>query len=145
MVGISEAMDRFGMTARALHYYEQRGLIRSRRRPDRSRCYDAAGILTLTWIARLRRLGIRLADIETLLRDDLDEARVMAGARALLRSRQAAVAAELERIGDVLAFLAGDRKIEPWAHPEVPLRRRAREALRRDRAAEPTDQAWPRG
>lgn len=84
-------MDRFGLTARALRYYEQRGILRAGRRPDRSRCYDAAGIRTLTWIARLRRLGISLADIEDLIRDDPEEAKVAAGARALLVARQAAV------------------------------------------------------
>lgn len=120
VVGISEVMARFGLTARALHYYEQRGLLRSVRRPDRSRCYDAAGIRRLTWIARLRRLGIGLADIEALLRDGADETRVRTGARALLMARQAVVAAELQRICDVLAFLDGEGKIESRAQGRPP-------------------------
>jgi MerR family transcriptional regulator, thiopeptide resistance regulator len=98
-----------GLTVRALHYYEQIGLLRpSRRTSAGHRLYDGADIARLYRISLLRRLGFPLEQITSVLEDPgwqlaaavdrhLDQAQHRAAAAAGLCTRLAGLAAELAR------------------------------------------------
>ena len=60
-LGLSNAMRIFGLTARALRFYEEKGLIEAHRDRLNCRYYDATARNRLEWIARLRREGLTLA------------------------------------------------------------------------------------
>ena len=66
-LGIASAMRLYGFTARALRFYEERGLIEARRDRLNSRFYDATARGRLEWISRLRRIGLALSDVEAVL------------------------------------------------------------------------------
>jgi DNA-binding transcriptional MerR regulator len=96
-----------GLTVRALHYYDEIGLLTpSRRSSAGHRLYDAADVARLYRISLLRRLGFPLDQIGSVLEDpgwqlaaavdrhlSLTQDRVAIAAR--LSSRLAAMAAEL--------------------------------------------------
>ncbi|MBL8553160.1 MAG: MerR family transcriptional regulator [Phenylobacterium sp.] len=111
-LGIAGAMRLYGMTARALRFYEERGLIEARRDRQNARFYDPAARRRLEWISRLRRAGVGLPEIEAVL-----EAEVESEARALaaetLTARRAKLAAEMAALDEVIIDL--DR-------PETPRR-----------------------
>lgn len=59
-----------GLTVRALHYYDQIGLLRpSRRSAAGHRLYDAADVARLYRLSLLRRLGFPLDQITGVLED----------------------------------------------------------------------------
>jgi MerR family transcriptional regulator, thiopeptide resistance regulator len=59
-----------GLTVRALHYYDEIGLLRpSRRSSAGHRLYDAADVARLYRISLLRRLGFPLEQITSVLED----------------------------------------------------------------------------
>jgi DNA-binding transcriptional MerR regulator len=66
-VAMSDACRRFGLTARALRFYEERGLVEAHRDRRNYRYYDAVACGRLEWIARLRRGGLSLIEIEQVL------------------------------------------------------------------------------
>ena len=63
---ISDLSDEFGVTARALRFYEDEGLIAPERRGTQ-RIYSHRDRARLAWILRGRRVGLSLADIKELL------------------------------------------------------------------------------
>src|ERR1017187_2792145 len=98
-----------GLTVRALHYYEQIGLLRpSQRSPAGHRLYDSADVARLYRISLLRRLGFPLDQITSVLNDPewqltgavdrhLGHTQRRAASAARLCPRLAAMAAELAR------------------------------------------------
>lgn len=68
---ISELSKLYGLTPRAIRFYEERGLVETSR--DRLNCrrFDARARDRLRLIADLRRAGLTLGDIEEIL--DLEE------------------------------------------------------------------------
>ena len=66
-IGISAARRLFGLSARALRHYEERGLIEARRDRNNIRYYDAKTLDRLAWIARLRRADVPLTDVKEFL------------------------------------------------------------------------------
>jgi DNA-binding transcriptional MerR regulator len=65
---ISEVTKNFNVSTRMLRYYEQTGLIKSRRREDYAyRVYDEEALMRLRQILILRRLRIPLKQIKALL------------------------------------------------------------------------------
>jgi DNA-binding transcriptional MerR regulator len=103
-LGLSNAMRVFGMTARALRFYEEKGLIEARRDRFNARYYDPVARNRLEWIARLRRAGVSLPDIEDVLEIE-DEAGRRQAALAKVARRREAVAKELSAIDGALAEL----------------------------------------
>lgn len=97
---VADARRLFGLTGRALRYYEELGLVVAHRDSANARWYDAAGRRRLSWIARLRRF-MPLHEIAEVLRAEEEEP---AGGRpfALRRLDHRRVALE-----DELAALAG--------------------------------------
>src|SRR5215211_5853600 len=72
---IGELCDEFGVTARALRFYEDEALIAPERRGTQ-RIYSSRDRARLAWILRGRRVGLSLADIKELLDlYDLDDNR----------------------------------------------------------------------
>jgi DNA-binding transcriptional MerR regulator len=67
LVSINIVMARFGLTARAIRYYEAFGLIASTRDRRNYRCFDYRVAARLELISRLRRAGIALGDIGRVL------------------------------------------------------------------------------
>lgn len=103
-LGLSNAMRVFGMTARALRFYEEKGLIEARRDRFNARYYDPVARERLAWIARLRRANISLPDIQEVLEYD-DEAAVRASAQRKLTARREALKQELASVETTLAEL----------------------------------------
>lgn len=68
LLKISEASKAFGVSARMLRYYEQNGLIESRRMPGYAyRVYDETAVSRLRQIILLRKLRISIKDIRIVL------------------------------------------------------------------------------
>jgi DNA-binding transcriptional MerR regulator len=98
-----------GLTVRALHYYEQVGLLRPSARSDAGhRLYDAGDVARLYRISLLRRLGFPLDQITSVLEDPqwqlaaavdrhLADTQRQAAHTARLCTRLARMAAELAR------------------------------------------------
>ena len=63
---IGELCDEFGVTARALRFYEDEELIAPERRGTQ-RLYTDRDRARLAWILRGKRVGLSLADIKELL------------------------------------------------------------------------------
>jgi DNA-binding transcriptional MerR regulator len=101
-----------GLTVRALHHYDELGLVvPSRRTPAGHREYDAAGVRRLYQVVALRRLGFALADVKALLdgaaydpretvRRQLAETDRRLAAESALRDRLTHLLAVLDRGGE---------------------------------------------
>jgi DNA-binding transcriptional MerR regulator len=63
---IGELCDEFGVTARALRFYEDEALIAPERRGTQ-RLYSDRDRARLAWILRGKRVGLSLSDIKELL------------------------------------------------------------------------------
>lgn len=72
---ISDLTSEFGITARALRFYEDEGLIAPARRGT-ARIYSRRDRARLAWILRGKRVGFSLADIREMIDlYDLDDGR----------------------------------------------------------------------
>ncbi|WP_322965923.1 MerR family transcriptional regulator [Sphingomonas fuzhouensis] len=72
---ITELCTEFGVTARALRFYEDEGLISPQRRGTQ-RIYSQRDRARLAWILRGKRVGFSLADIREMIDlYDLDDGR----------------------------------------------------------------------
>jgi DNA-binding transcriptional MerR regulator len=73
---ITQLCDEFGVTARALRFYEDEGLI-SPRRNGLARVYSWRDRARLAWILRGKRVGFSLSDIREMIDlYDADDGRV---------------------------------------------------------------------
>jgi DNA-binding transcriptional MerR regulator len=66
MYSISDLSEEFGVTARALRFYEDEGLIAPIRRGT-TRIYTKRDRARLAWILRAKRVGFSLADIREMI------------------------------------------------------------------------------
>jgi len=65
LIKAGDLSNRYGVSTRTLRYYEEIGLIQSRRTEDYAyRMYDAASIKKLEQILILRKLNIGIKDIQ---------------------------------------------------------------------------------
>lgn len=78
-LALSSVTQMYGLTARALRFYEERDLIHAHRDRLNCRYYDDEARRRLDWIVPLRRAGIAVRDI----RDMLDTDELQGGARDL--------------------------------------------------------------
>ncbi len=104
---IGEAMRLFGMTARALRFYEERGLIEARRDRMNCRYYDAAARKRLEWIRLLRAGGLSIDDIREVLSAEDASAAGHQCALDKLEARHAAAVQELSALEGAIADLRG--------------------------------------
>jgi len=103
-----EAADRLGISAKALRLYEQRGLMAPVRTAAGWRAYGPDEMDRAAEIVALRRLGFSLAQVARVLSGDpqgLEAA--LAAHQAVLESRLAGVAAQIEDVGHMRSALAG--------------------------------------
>ena len=112
---IRQLSERFDVTPRTLRFYEQKGLLKPKRRGS-VRLYTAADRARLSLILRGRRVGFSLEDIRDMLEiESLDSRSRDQMARALERFRDRISVLEQQRddIDDALAELtAGCRWLE---------------------------------
>jgi DNA-binding transcriptional MerR regulator len=111
VVRISAVMDALGVSARAVRFYEERGLIAPRRDRRNRRIYDAATRERLSLITGLRRAGVGLDDIRDLL------LRAPSGdwkgrARELLLRRRGEVQQALAAVDAAIGTLGGPSEIK---------------------------------
>src|SRR5689334_14842930 len=91
---IGELADATGLTVRTLHHYGHLGLLaRVARTEGRQRLYDEGDVRRLYRVRALRDLGLSLADIGRMLKDD------RAALTDVLRAHRARVDAEIKRLG----------------------------------------------
>jgi DNA-binding transcriptional MerR regulator len=62
-----------GKTVRAIHLYEELGLLTpAARSKGRFRLYGAESLTRIRWIAKLQEMGFSLGDIQTIVREGAD-------------------------------------------------------------------------
>lgn len=105
-LGISEVTILFGMTARAIRFYESKGLITLERDRNNARVFDSVARRRLAWIGELRRAGVCLADIAEIL--DSEETCGLGWERATahLEARQHSLQKQLHDVGALLEDIA---------------------------------------
>lgn len=104
-LGFADACRLFGMTPRALRFYEEKGLIEARRDRLNHRYYDGWTRQKLAWISRLRSVSLPLRDIRQVLEADQ---RSGAGSQLALRkllARREELARELAAVESLLPSL----------------------------------------
>jgi MerR family redox-sensitive transcriptional activator SoxR len=108
---IGELSERSGIATSAIRYYEDRGLIGSRRTPGNQRRYERPMLRRLAFIRTAQRVGLSLEEIEAALRTlpsnrtptKADWTRLSRGWRPRLDAR----IAQLERLRDTLDSCIG--------------------------------------
>ncbi len=97
-LSIGELCDEFGVTARALRFYEDEALIAPERRGTQ-RIYSERDRARLAWILRGKRVGLSLADIKELLDlYDLGDGRQTQRLKTIERCQSQVDALRLQRI-----------------------------------------------
>lgn len=85
LLRIGQLAERCGKTVRALHLYEELGLLRPVLRSKGGfRLYSATAVERVQWINRLQEAEVSLGEIQVLLRE-LEEERIGASAMTRLR------------------------------------------------------------
>jgi DNA-binding transcriptional MerR regulator len=104
-VSIVDLAKRLGITARALRFYQDRGLIRSHRIARNIRAYDLEAVAIIERIVALREAGLSIATIRDILtlRGDLEAQAVLL--RAALLDVRAERQRQITRIDDMLETL----------------------------------------
>jgi DNA-binding transcriptional MerR regulator len=118
-LAMSDAMRLFGLTARAIRFYEERGLIEARRDRLNHRYYDASARRRLAWIAPLRAAGLGLGDISCVLAVEDRGGDGVACAIAMLKHRRADLAAELAKIDRTMNTLDNHATPSARAHDGI--------------------------
>ena len=104
LISIGEMCDAFGVTARALRFYEDEGLIAPERRGTQ-RLYSERDRARVAWILRGKRTGFSLAEIRELLDlYDLGDQRKTQRLVTLERCREKIATLERQR-GDIDATI----------------------------------------
>ena len=94
---ISDLSQEFGVTARALRFYEDEGLIAPTRQ-GLSRIYSKRDRARLAWILRAKNVGFSLAEIRELIDlYDLGDGRAEQRRTTLVRCREKIAALEAQR------------------------------------------------
>jgi MerR family redox-sensitive transcriptional activator SoxR len=130
---IGELAERSGIATSAIRYYEDRGLVRSRRTAGNQRRYERAMLRRLAFIRTAQRVGLSLEEIEAALATlpsnrtptKADWTRLSRG----WRPRLDAQIAQLERLRDTLDQCIGCGCL----------------SLQRCRLSNPDDEVAPRG
>jgi DNA-binding transcriptional MerR regulator len=106
---VGEVARLFAVSVRALHHYDERGLLVPSARSDAGyRLYSEADLTRLAEILALRALGVRLDRIAALLtRPEADPERALRLRRLVVRRQMADLAAQDAAIGEALAGRGG--------------------------------------
>lgn len=107
MLTVGQVADRFGVTVRTLHHYDDIGLLRpSERTTSGYRLYTDADLARLQHVVVYRRLGFALETIADLLDDDADRGTVAEH----LRRQRGAVMSRLDELTSLVDAI--DRALE---------------------------------
>jgi len=120
---ISDLTAEFDITARALRFYEEEGLIAPTRQ-GLTRIYSKRDRARLAWIVRAKNVGFSLVEIRELIDlYDLGDGRVTQKARTIERCREqvAKLSRQRDDIDAAIAELTGF--INELEHLELPIRR----------------------
>jgi DNA-binding transcriptional MerR regulator len=104
-MSVAEAMRAFGLTARAIRYYDQVGLIEAARDRANARVFDAMARRRLGWISKLRQADISLSDIDDVLSAEEQGGDARTCALMKLEARRHVLERDLQQIGAVIADL----------------------------------------
>ena len=111
LLTIGEAARHSGLSAKMIRHYEQNGLLSKAPRTDAGyRLYNSQQLQQLGFIARARKLGFSLAEIQSLLQLWQDPARESRSVKQLAEQHLADIDAkisELKQMRETLAALAG--------------------------------------
>lgn len=118
LLTIGEAARHSGLSAKMIRHYEQSGLLSKAPRTDAGyRLYNSQQLQQLGFIARARKLGFSLAEIQSLLQLWQDPTRESRSVKQLAEQHLADIDAkisELQQMRETLAALAdscaGDSK-----------------------------------
>lgn len=103
LLQVGEIAKASGKTVRAIHHYEEVGLLRPHARSKgRYRLYDQDAVARVRWIGKLHDLGLSLSQIQAIVRA-FEEAESAPGAMARIRS---IYAQKLEETRAQIAHLA---------------------------------------
>lgn len=122
-IGLGDASRFYGLSARALRFYEEKGLVVAQRDRRGHRWFDGANRRRLEWIAKLRAADVPLEVIAELfggLDDPNEDVDFRQRALTLALGRRRQVRAMLEgldrMIGDLTDLPAGAAGVEPkWS------------------------------
>ena len=103
-LSVGQVAERFGVTVRTLHHYDEIGLVRPHRTASGYRVYTDDDLERLQHVVVYRRLGFPLEEIGPLLDDP------HADVEAHLRRQRAAVVSRLDEMRDLVAAI--DRALE---------------------------------
>lgn len=102
-----------GVTPRALHYYDEIGLLSPARGKADYRIYSAADLLRLQQILVYRELGLPLQRIKALMDEPgFSTERALLEQRAQLEEKAESTARMLAAVDQALARLRGDARVE---------------------------------
>lgn len=121
---ISELSELYGLTPRAIRFYEERGLVESSRDWRNRRRFDMRARDRLKFIAELRRAGLGLTDIHDVL--DLEDLGADAQRSAVLgklMARRKELESGLQEIDSAISGFVASQASLPAAN--APERRRA--------------------
>ncbi len=112
-LSITEVCRRTGLSARALRFYEARGLVRAQRSAAGQRRYGADEVARLHQVTVLKRAGFSLAQIGALTSDRwLDLDRLIATQLADLAARRAAIDEAVAGLRAAQGALTADATID---------------------------------
>ena len=106
MMNIGDAAARSGLPAKTIRYYEDIGLIRTKRTGNGYRTFDEADLVTLAFLGRARSLGFSIEECRTLLGLHEDARRASSAVKALAEGHLAEVDARIAEMQALRATLA---------------------------------------
>ena len=116
-IPLGEVMRRLDLTARAIRYYEELGLVQAGRDQLNRRRYDEDALARLSAIAEFRRAGLSLDDIAAILsRQDAggDRSAHIDYAVSRLSERLKVLEQERREAEAALSALLVHRQTAPW-------------------------------
>jgi MerR family copper efflux transcriptional regulator len=110
LLQVGELARLCGKTVRAIHHYEELGLIKpDARSKGRFRLYDASAVTRIRWIGKLHDLGMSLSEIQSVASawgTAPSSALAMAEVRKMYREKLAATRAQIEHLRALESELA---------------------------------------
>ena len=106
---ITELASLYGLTPRAIRFYEERGLVAASRDRQNCRRFDANARRRLLLISKLRRAGVGLTDIEEILgAGEVGSAAQLACAQGKLAVRRQELEQAMTEVDGLFAELESD-------------------------------------
>lgn len=120
---ISDLTAEFGVTARALRFYEEEGMV-APMRAGLTRIYSKRDRARLAWIVRAKNVGFSLAEIKELIDlYDLNDGRLTQKRRTIERCREQVTKLTLQRSDIDASIMELETFIAQLEKTEVPIRR----------------------